>query len=109
MLSQGQQGRMGPMEPLPLPRDAAKPSLLLSAAWQFRPVASWMDPGPGLGSLAFKSHPGRWVASSQARLGVAPPGAREPLTTTTGTVHMPEEPPRASRSLKGEAGPQWGF
>ena len=98
MLSQGQQGRMGPMEPLPLPGDAAKPPLLLSAAWQSRPVASWMDPGPELGSLSFKSHPGRWIASSQAQLGVATPGAREPLTTTTSTVHMP-------RSLPEPAGP----
>lgn len=66
-----------------------------------------MVPGPGLGSLAFRSHPGRWIASNQAWLGVAPSGAWEPqqpppaLFTGPRSISEPAGPGRVRLGLSG--------
>lgn len=61
----------------------------------------YLDPGPRLGSLALRSHTGRWRTSTHALQSVSFPLAIQKLRapTTTTTVHMSKEHPRAYWSL----------
>lgn len=103
----GSAGQTGAYGTTSSPRDTAKPSLLLSAAWQSRPTASWIQVlGWGVWHLRVTQEDGEhqtkpcWVCP--------PPGAPEPHNHRHQCSHA-REASQSSLIPAHESGTQGGF